>query len=267
MKASHVFSSCLATLLSASLLISLPAFSQTPEEKGLEIAKEQKQRNTGWKDSTSEMKMILRTASGRENTRFIKVKSLEVQGDGDKSLMVFDQPKDVQGTSFLSFSHIGKPDDQWIYLPALKRIKRISSKKKSGSFMGSEFSYEDLSSFEIEKYNFKYLRDEDIDGKKHFVMESIPTDKYSGYSRLITWVEQDEFLTKKIEFYDKRNKLLKTMLVDEYKLYNDKFWRPIVSTMQNQQTGKSTILEWNSMALNTGLSETEFTKNALKSAE
>ena len=203
--------------------------------------------------------MILRTANGRENTRFIKVKSLEVQDDGDKSLMVFDQPKDVQGTSFLSYSHVGKPDDQWFYLPALKRIKRISSKKKSGSFMGSEFSYEDLSSFELEKYTFKYLRDEDCgNGKPCFVVESYPTDKYSGYKRLISWIDQENYNSQKIEFYDKRDSLLKTMTVNEYKQYQDKYWRPITSTMQNNQTGKSTVLEWANIELGTGLKEEDF---------
>jgi outer membrane lipoprotein-sorting protein len=256
-----------SAFLSLCLLFSVPALSQSPEEKGLTIAKQQKANNVDWNDSTSEMKMILRTASGRENIRFIKVQSLEVKDDGDKSLMVFDQPKDVQGTSFLSFSHIGKPDDQWIYLPALKRIKRISSKKKSGSFMGSEFSYEDLSSFEVEKYSFKFLRDEEYNGKMCHVLESTPTDKYSGYSKQLSWIDHSDLNSQKVEFYDKRGELLKTMTVENYEKFNEKFWRPIRSVMQNNQTGKSTTLEWNNIVLNTGLKEADFSKNALKSAD
>ena len=263
MKSAHLFTA----LLSVSLLFSASAFSQTPAEKGLAIATQQKNKNVGWKDSTSEMKMILRTASGRENLRFIQVSSLEVQGDGDKSLMVFNQPKDVQGTSFLSFSHIGKPDDQWIYLPALKRIKRISSKKKSGSFMGSEFSYEDLSSFELEKYTFTYLREEMYNGKKCHVLESVPTDKYTGYTKLISWLDQTDLNSQKIEFYDKRGELLKTMTVTTYEKFNDKFWRPTLSVMQNNQTGKSTSLVWKEIKLGTGLKEEDFSKNALKNAD
>ncbi len=263
MKPAHL----LSTLLTASLVFCAQAYALTPEEKGLDIAKQQKAKNVDWKDSTSEMKMTLRTASGRENIRFIKVKSLEVKDDGDKSLMVFDQPKDVQGTSFLSFSHVGKPDDQWIFLPALKRIKRISSKKKSGSFMGSEFSYEDLSSFEVQKYSSTYLREEEYNGKKCHVLESIPTDKYSGYTKLISWIDQVDLNTQKIEFYDKRGELLKTMNVEAYEKFNDKYWRPITSVIQNNQTGKSTTLEWNSIKLNTGLKAEDFSKNALKNAE
>lgn len=259
-----------ASLLTG-LLFSSYSFSeeatQSPEEKGLAIAKQQKARDEGWKDSQSEMKMILRTASGRENTREISVKSLEVSDDGDKSLMVFNEPKDVEGTAFLSFSHVGEPDDQWIFLPALKRVKRISSKKKSGAFMGSEFSYEDLSSFEVEKYSFKYLRQEPCaDGLTCHVLESYPQDEYSGYSKLVSWVDTKELRSQKIDFYDRKGDLLKTMQVSTYKLYADKFWRPVVSLMTNHQTGKSTELQWNKMDVDTGLTDADFSQNNLKRA-
>ncbi|HCM05717.1 MAG TPA: outer membrane lipoprotein-sorting protein, partial [Oceanospirillales bacterium] len=122
------------------------------EQQGLAIAKERKARDLGWGDSTSSVIMTLRNAQGEESIREMRMKSLEVANDGDKGLTIFDTPKDVKGTAFLNFSHIEKSDDQWLYLPALKRVKRISSRNKSGPFMGSEFAYEDLSSFEIEKY-------------------------------------------------------------------------------------------------------------------
>lgn len=255
-------------LLSFSALFShadnstLPGFT-----KGLEIAHEQKKRDQGWVDSQSEMKMILRSASGKENTRFIKLKSLEVPTDGDKSLMVFEQPKDVAGTAFLTFSHIEKADDQWIYLPALKRIKRIASKKKTGSFMGSEFSFEDLSSFEIEKYDFNYLRDEKCGEETCFVVESFPKDKYSGYTRLISYIDQSHYRVQKIEFFDKKKALLKVMTVKNYELHGDKFWRPTHSIMENKQTGKATEMFWQNMRLSTGLKPEDFSKNNLKRAK
>ncbi len=235
--------------------------------KGLEIAMEQKKRDQGWVDSQSEMKMILRSANGRENVRYIKLKSLEVPTDGDKSLMVFEQPKDVAGTAFLTFSHIDKADDQWIYLPALKRIKRIASKKKTGAFMGSEFSFEDLSSFEVEKYDFNYLRDEKCGDDTCFVVESFPKDKYSGYTRLISWIDQSHYRVQKIEFYDKKKSLLKVMTVNKYEHFADKFWRPVHSIMENKQTGKATEMFWDNMRLSTGLKAEDFTKNKLKKAK
>lgn len=251
----------------ALLLLSLPILSihnAQAEDKGLTIAKEQKARDTGWVDSQSEMKMILRAPNGKESSRIIKIKSLEVLTDGDKSLMVFDEPKDVQGTAFLSFSHVNTADDQWIYLPALKRVKRIASKKKSGSFMGSEFSYEDLASFEIDKYTFKYLRDEEFNGKKCWVVESFPKDSYSGYSRLVSWIDQQEYLMQKADFYDKKQTLLKTLTIKNYIQIDNKHWRPTLSSMKNHQTGKSTDLVWENIRLKTGLTDEDFSQNNLK---
>lgn len=240
--------------------------AETPKAKGLAISEAQKAIGEGWGDSKSQMKMVLRTPAGNENTRIIEVNSLEVQGDGDKSLMVFNEPLDVQGTAFLSFSHVEGPDDQWIYLPALKRVKRIASRNKSGSFMGSEFSYEDLSSFEVSKYDFKYLRDEACGDEQCYVVESYPKDEYSGYTRLVSWIEQDDFRVRKIEFYDRKKALLKTMTVDEYKLLNDKYWRPTRSVMENHQTGKSTVLIWDDIQLGIGLDEDDFSQNNLRRA-
>ena len=139
---------CLLMLLG----LSLNAAAQTPEEKGLEIAVEADRRDTGFHDSTATMAMLLKNRRGDESTRDIRVRTLEQKNDGDKSLTIFDRPADVKGTAFLSFTHKSGPDDQWLYLPALKRVKRISSRNKSGPFMGSEFAYEDLSSQEVEKY-------------------------------------------------------------------------------------------------------------------
>ena len=140
-------SSKLPLLLVGVVVTSLLApvtMAQTSQEKGLEIAKIRKARDTGWNDSVSKTTMTLRNRHGDESVRKMRLKSLEIQNDGDKSLLIFDQPRDVKGTAFLNFSHTTKPDDQWLYLPALKRVKRISSRNKSGPFMGSEFSYEDL---------------------------------------------------------------------------------------------------------------------------
>ncbi|MEJ1408739.1 MAG: outer membrane lipoprotein-sorting protein, partial [Candidatus Sedimenticola sp. (ex Thyasira tokunagai)] len=152
-------------LLTAWLLTSATAiYAETAEEKGLAIAKESKARDIGWSDMQADMKMILRNKQGQESLREIRLKSLELESDGDKSLSIFDKPRDVKGTAFLSFSHPVGADDQWLYLPALKRVKRISSRNKSGPFMGSEFAYEDLTSFEVEKYSYKYIGDETVNG-------------------------------------------------------------------------------------------------------
>ncbi|SGZ01433.1 outer membrane lipoprotein-sorting protein [Moritella viscosa] len=250
----------------ALFFVSSSALALTAEEEGLAISKEAKQRDIGWVDSTANMLMLLRNQQGQESTREIKMKSLEQVTDGDKSLTIFDKPKDVKGTAFLSFSHPLATDEQWLYLPALKRVKRISSRNKSGPFMGSEFAFEDLSSFELEKYSYKYLGEDNSVGIDSFMVEQFPVDEKSGYTRRVVWIDKQEYRTQKVEFYDRKNTLLKTLSYIDYKQYINQFWRPTSTLMVNHQNGKSTELKWSNYAFKTGLKDSDFNRNALKRA-
>jgi len=154
-------------------------------EKGLEIAIEADSRDKGFGNSTSQMTMILMDKYGQSTERAIRNRTFEGDNEGDKSLVIFDSPGDVRGTAFLSHTKKADPDDQWLYLPALKRVKRIASSNRAGPFMGSEFSYEDIASQEIEKYSYNYLRDETLNGLDCFVVEYDPVDPKSGYKRQI----------------------------------------------------------------------------------
>ena len=175
-------------------------FAESPEEKGLAIAQEDDNRDNGFKNFTANMVMTLKNRQGEESTRNIRNKTLEVKDDGDKSLSIFDRPRDVKGTTLLNYTHKVGTDDQWLYLPGLKRVKRISSANKSGSFMGSEFAYEDVTSQEVEKYSYKWIRDEDHKGEKCFVFERYPAYKNSGYTRQVVWLDQKEYKVLRIEF-------------------------------------------------------------------
>jgi len=232
--------------------------------KGLEIANAVKARDIGWGDSEASLKMTLRTKNGQEVVRQMRSKQLEVENDGDKGLTIFDTPLDVKGTVFLSFSHTVEPDDQWLYLPALKRVKRIASRNKSGPFLGSEFAFEDLSSFEVEKFTYKYLRDEPLDGIDMHVLEMRPTDKYSGYTRSHVWVDIEHKRFFKIDFYDRRDTLLKTLTIKDYHLYQDKYWRPGKQYMVNHKSGKSTDLEFTHFEFNVGLTDKDFNEKRLE---
>jgi hypothetical protein len=253
------------TLLTASLFPRL-ASAETAEEKGLAIAVEADKRDTGFTDFTASMVMELRNKQGDTSTRMIRIQTLEVDGDGDKSLSIFDEPADVKGTAFLTYSHAVEPDDQWLYLPALKRVKRINSKNKSGPFMGSEFAYEDLASQEIEKYKYKYLRDETLNGADCFVIERYPAYEHSGYTRQIVWVNKEKYVAEKIEFYDRKNDLLKTLTNSDYQQYLGQYWRPSKMLMENHQTGKSTLLTWQDYKFKTGLNDNDFSRNSLQRA-
>ena len=188
------------------ILITPPAMTDAPYNKGLLLAVESKQKDTGWVDMLSKVVMTLTDNSGHQRVRELVIKTMEIANDGDKSLFVFDAPKHIKGSALLSLSHISEPNEQWLYLPALKRVKRIASNNKSGPFMGSEFAYEDLTSQEVSKYSYKYLNDETIDGNEHFVVERYPLDKNSGYTRQIAWIDKEHYRFKRIEFFDRKNK-------------------------------------------------------------
>jgi hypothetical protein len=250
----------------ALCLLPCGLLAATPEEQGLAIATEADRRDTGFGDNTSSINMILKNRQGQESTREIRSRTLEVENDGDKTLIIFDRPRDVQGTALLSFTHKVGPDDQWLYLPALKRVKRIASDNKSGPFMGSEFAYEDIASEEIEKYTYKYLRDETLDGREVFVYERYPVDKKSGYTRQIIWMDKEHYRYSKIEYYDRKDALLKTLLFADYHQYLDQYWQAHDMYMENHQTGKSTRLLRSDYQYRTGLSDRDFDKNSLKRA-
>lgn len=249
-----------------SLVLPLSADAQTPEEKGLEIARAAKAADQGFGDFVADMRMTLKNKTGKTSTRVIRIKTLEMEGDGDRSLSLFDEPADVKGTAMLTWTHGLEPDDQWLYLPALKRVKRINSRNKSGPFMGSTFAFEDLGSQEVEKYSYKYLRDEACGELQCYVMERYPAYKHSGYTRQVVWIDKDEYRMKKVEFYDRKKSLLKTLESTGYQQYAGQYWRPDSMNMVNHQTGKSTLLEWENYQFQTGLTEGDFRSQTLKRA-
>ncbi len=248
----------------AAFLMAAPMLNaQTPEEKGLEIAKEVDLRDTGFGDTTADMEMLLQNRHGDTSSRKMSMKSLEVDDDGDKSLISFDFPRDVKGTSFLSFTHKVGQDDQWLYLPALKRVKRISSNNKSGPFVGSEFAYEDLSSQEVEKYTYKYIEDTEVDGVEHWLIERYPEDPKSGYTRQLVWIDKGRHIVTKMDFYDRKNSLLKTLEFEGYQQYLEKYWRADRMVMTNHQTGKKTDLVWSNYVFKNGYTDRDFDQRTL----
>ncbi len=255
----------IAAALAVTLIPLQLAVGQTAEERGLEIAMAADQRDNGWKHMTAEMEMILKNRSGKESRRKITSRNLEVDSDGDKSMSLFKEPKDVSGTAMLTFSHGLKPDDQWLYLPSIKRVKRISSKNKSGPFMGSEFAFEDLGSQEVEKYANTFLREEACGQNfQCYVNNRIPQYKNSAYSKQIIWIDKEHYRVIKIEFYDRKDSLLKTLEFIDYKEYTGGYWRADQFEMTNHQTGKSTTLLWSNYDFESDLNDKDFNQNALK---
>ena len=250
-----------------SLLMSTTLLSKTPEEAGLNIAVKNEKANNGFLGEVSEMEMILEDAHGTKISRRMKGKIMETKGDGDKSISQFLLPADVRGTMMLTWTHKEKDDDQWLFLPSIKRTKRISSSSKSASFMGSEFSYEDLGSQEVEKYTHKLINEEkNKDGLDMWVIERTPKNKKSGYKRLKAWIVKKYQNPLKVEYFDRKNELLKTATFSDYKQYKVKgksLWRAGKIHMINVQTGKKSTITWGNRKLGVEFDEDEFEKDSL----
>ncbi len=262
-------------LLGSTLLLGAGLFSQNAladEAKGLAIAQEQSARDIGFGDVEVSGQMVLRNKAGKESVRVFTSRTLEEPAGemGDKSIIIFTKPRDIRGTSMLTHSNLEpNDDDQWLFLPALKRVKRISSSNRTGKFVSSEFSYEDLGSEEVEDNTHIWLRDETCPNDEAltcYVTESRPKNKKSGYSKRVSYIDVDAYRVHKIEFYNRRGDLEKTLNFSGYQQYLDKYWRANVMEMVNLQTGKSTKLQWENYQFQVGLSESDFSPQALPKA-
>lgn len=248
-------------ILALAIFSTLGINAQSAEERGLEIAKEAEQADLGFNSSTVDLKMTLKNKNGQTSERDLTTKTLELTEDGDKSLIVFNSPKDVKGTATLTFTHKTVSDDQWLFLPSIKRVKRISSNNKSGPFVGSEFAYEDLSSQEVEKYIYKFLEEKG----SLLTVEQDPVDMKSGYTkRVVTYNKEKGYRVEKIDFYDRKGSLLKTLTYSDYNLYKNKFWRAGVFNMVNVQSNKETRLEFTNYNFEVNLADEDFSQVALK---
>lgn len=247
-----------------ALALALAPGLQAQANRGLEIAREADRRDSGWESSEVRVRMTLRNQHGEESQRFMRNRALEVEGDGDKTLVVFDQPADVKGTAVLTYTRRTGADDQWLYLPSLARVKRIATSNKAGPFMGSEFAFEDIASQEVEKYTYRFVREEPLDGVAAYVVERDPVDPRSGYTRQLVWYDKEHYRPLRIDYFDRKNELLKTLTYHGHRRYLDRFWRPDRMVMVNRQTGKSTIIEYENYRFRTGLTDRDFEVAALR---
>jgi len=234
------------------------SYAETTES----VAKKAFEAVSGYGSSVTNARMILKNANGIENKRKLIMKRYE-KSTGDKSFLEFLYPLDIKGTKLLSFEHIGKDDSQWLYLPELKRIKRISSRNKSGSFMASEFSYEDISTQNYLNYTYKGdAKKVKKNGKEYFQIERFPKDANSGYSRQIALIDSKTYLIKFGDYYDKQNRLLKKVSFLKYRKIKN-IYRVQTIEIVNVQNGKSTILTLDDEKIQMGLSEQDFSKKVL----
>jgi len=235
------------------LLIFAPS-SEAQELTGDEILKKEEGNYADSEIMISEMTIVHK--SGAKRIRTIKV---WIKGD-DYTLVRFLSPANVKGTGFLSVK-----DDDWLYLPALKKVRRIATKEKGKSFMGSDFSYEDIgSSSLVEDYNAKLLGIEEYEGHDCYVLELIPKNgEHISYSKLKRWVNKDNFYSMKTEYYDKHGELLKIMYSSEFEKIEE-FWIAKRMEMRNVQKGSKTIIVFKEVQLNPEIPDRLFTTRQLE---
>ncbi len=253
----------------AALIIMAIAIMQTTNSfaqlTGQEIIQKVYDNPTG-EDTQGELAMTLINRQGEQRLRNL-VQYTKDYGDVEKKIMFFMSPADVRGTSFMNWSYSdGRDDDQWIYLPALRRIKRISSDGKGDYFMGSDFTYDDLGDRHPDEDEHTLMGEETINGHACYVVESTPKDPDYMYSKTITWVMKDSFLGIKREFYDDRGRLLKTLNINEFDKISG-YWTILKTEMYNIQKDHRTLMEMNNIKFNTGIADRKFTERSMMLGE
>lgn len=256
---------CLALLLGMSSYIG-PVYAQSAELTGYDIMIEVDNRPDG-DDRTMTMNITLINKRGKTRERTVLSYSKDY-GKDSKGLIYFKKPVDVKGTGFLSWEYDdpSKDDDRWLYLPALKKVRRISGSSKSDYFMGTDFTYDDLGDRSVDEDNHELLREEKIDGNTCWVVESTPKNKDDMYSKVIKWIRQDALMPVKVEFYDKQDNLLKILTVSDVRK-QDGFWTGFRMEMENIQEKHKTILEITKMHYNQGLKDNFFKVSTLESGK
>lgn len=209
------------------------------------------------------MKMELVDKNGKIRVREL-IRIVKEVPEGKKTLTSFIAPADIQGTSFLSYEYnkAGKNDDQWLYLPSLGKVRRISATDKGEYFMGTEFTFDDQGERDPEEDNHKLEGSETVDGMDCYKITSTPKDEDYMYSKIVLYVDKKTFVQIKIDYYDEDEELLKTRSV-KTKLI-DGIWTPIWVEMKNHQKNRATVLSFNNVEYNKPIKASMFTQRMLK---
>jgi outer membrane lipoprotein-sorting protein len=233
------------------------AYSQAAELTGRDVMLKVDSRPDG-DDRKSVMHMTLINKRGRTRERTV-LSYQKDYGKDTKVIMYFQKPADVKGTGFLSWEYDdpSKDDDRWLYLPALKKVRRISGSSENDYFMGTDFTYDDMGGRSVDEDIHELLREEEVVGVKCWVVESAPKDKDYMYSKTIKWIRQDSYVAAKAEYYDKMGSLMKILTMSDVRK-QDGFWTIFKMEMDNKQKKHKTILELEEMHYNTKVKDSMF---------
>jgi len=246
--------------------MSVPVLAQTPS--GLEIMKERQRRH----DAKSEMNkslMKLFDRKGRVKERMISVMSKEGKDGLSKTLLKFLSPADIRNVGLLTWEQKETEDaDQWLYLPASRRVKRIAGGNKKSQFMGTDLAYEDLRPENLNTHSYKVIEEKTVDGHLCWVVEAIPSTpkekKDTGYGKRHFWVRKDIYIIIRAEFYTHSGKRIKIATFDELEQVRDQMWRANQSTFERVLFKTKTVITTLSRVLDAELPENMFSQHSLK---
>lgn len=250
-------------LLLGGLAVAMSARAQSAAERGTQLAREASNRQSGFQDISVQGEMILRSQGGHESVRRFDSSWLSIAPGETRTLLVFRWPGDIRNTALLTHAYSDRRDDQWLYLPAMERVRRISGSGRSGSFVGSEFAYEDMADQEVSKYTHVWIRDEANPAGRCHVIERSPQNR-SGYSLQRIWLDIAELRLQQVQYFDRGGAHLKTLTLSDYRRYNGRFWRAGRMDMVNHLVGSSTRLIWDGYVFDQGLNPNAFSVNALR---
>ena len=240
------------------------ASAETAEEKGQRIATAAAETNRGYGDLSVSGEMVLVSSGGQTSTRRFDAQWVETGRGEARSLLIFRWPGDIRNTALWTHGYSGRGDDQWLYLPSLAKVRRISSSGRSGSFVGSEFAYEDMTDQEVARFSHTWVQDGPCPGGGTcHIVDRRPKDR-SGYSLQRVWFDTAQLRVQQVQYFDRRGAHLKTLRISGYRLFEGRYWRATRMDMVNHLTGKSTVLTWSGHRFNSGINPNRLTPNALK---
>lgn len=255
------------TLTIASVLATLTCPLTMQGETGREIMEKQKKRHQVEKEETL-VRMELITKSGSTKERKLQMYSLKEESGLTKAAIKFIEPADIRGVGLLTWEQAAdKEDDQWIYIPAARRVKRIAAGGKKNDFMGTDFAFEDLRAERLDDHEYKLLDPETVEGNECHRIEATPANdkerKESGYGKRIFWVRKDILMTIKTEFYDNKDRLIKIGTSHDFKQVQGDVYRAESSEMETLRQGTKTRMVTESRSLGPAFDASLFTQQAL----
>lgn len=262
----------LIIILAFSFLFNITGFAE--ELTGRQIMEKQEKLHDADTEYGEETMLLVDTKSGTKEKRQVKRYAKRMDNGSNRYLLVFTAPADIKGTSILTHEHDNE-DDQWIYMPATKKIQRVAKTSRKSYFMGTDFTYEDIEPEEIDSFNYKVLKQEVVNhiepNRNCFVIEAIPVNKNkkraSAYSKRTLWVDSENFITLKIEFYDRRNRLIKTQKSFEIEKITGTTYRPKKTIMENHKKAHKTLTLVTKRELNKTIADKIFTERFMLSGE